>query len=212
MLLLLTCNSFWGVFWIDASTVERIKHSLSGIAKIASPRVEPERERCASYWLSNIKQRWLLLIDNADDRSIPIEEYFPKGKRGHIMVTTRNPAHKMHGNVGPGFFDFERLEVNDANQLLLKAANKTKPHDFKVVSKITTTLEFLALAIIQAGAAIRQGLCTLETYLPFYERSWRSIHRTKFRDEELESPIKKVYATWEAQLLVLGEPLRHGRN
>jgi tetratricopeptide (TPR) repeat protein len=187
---------FWGVFWIDASTTERIKQSLATISKIA--KVEPN-ENAALYWLSNIKQRWLLLIDNADDRSIPLEKYFPKGNRGHILVTTRVPAHKVHGNVGPSFYDFEKLDANDANQLLLRAANKSMSGNLTSVSNITVALDFLALAIIHAGAAIRKGLCTLETYLvPFYENSWKSISRRKYDDDEDESPIKKVYASWEA--------------
>lgn len=152
----------------------------------------------ALYWLSNIKQRWLLLIDNADDRSIPLEKYFPKGNRGHILVTTRNPAHKLHGNVGPGFYDFEKLDAVDANQLLLRAADRQQEQDLTAASTITTALDFLALAIIQAGAAIRQGLCTLENYLPFFERSWKMIsHRRRNSESDIESPVKKVYASWD---------------
>ena len=163
-------------------------------------------ENAALYWLSNIKQRWLLLIDNADDNSISLEKYFPKGNRGHILITTRNPVHKVHGNAGPGFYDFEKLEADEANQLLLRAADQRESHDvtathftakeFTAASSITKALDFLALAIIHAGAAIRQGLCTLETYLPFYEKSWRTI--SKSRNERDESPTSKIYASWEA--------------
>ncbi|KAL9070229.1 MAG: hypothetical protein Q9157_005893 [Trypethelium eluteriae] len=199
-------RNFWGVFWIDASTTETIKHTLSNIARLAE---RDPNENAALYWLSNIKQPWLLLIDNADDHSIPLEKYFPKGNRGHILVTTRNPAHKVHGNVGPGFFDFEKLEVNDANELLVRAAHPVHLRNFNVVQKITKALDFLALAITQAGAAINQGLCTLETYLPFYEKSWRSISQSRRNSDE--SPINRVYASWEANYTYLEASLTNHR-
>ena len=190
----LTLTSFWGVFWIDASNTERIKQTLADIARIA--KVEPNAN-AAMYWLSNIKQRWLLLIDNADDRSIHLENYFPKGNRGHILVTTRNPAHKVHGNVGSGFYDFEKLDANDANQLLLRAADKHKTQNLTTASVITKALDFLALAIIQAGASIREGLCTLENYLPWFEDSWKTISQRR-RGGGLElDPVRKVYASWD---------------
>jgi tetratricopeptide (TPR) repeat protein len=185
------------VFWIDASTTERIRQTLIHIATIAT--VE-HNEAAALYWLSNIKQRWLLLIDNADDPSISLERYFPVGNRGHILITTRRSAHKILGNVGPGFYDFEQLDADDANQLLVRAASKPEYSNASIVSKITKTLSFLALAIIQAGAAITKNMCTFEGYLGFYENGWKKIPRRKSLSgvEDVESPVTKVYQSWEA--------------
>jgi tetratricopeptide (TPR) repeat protein len=132
------------------------------------------------HWLSNLEERWLLLIDNADDPRIELHEYFPKGDRGTIIITTRNPAHKVYGNVGPGFFEFQGMEDDDASALLLRAARLAEPWDADSSSwatKITRQLGFLALALIQAGAAIRNGLCSLKDYLAFYDKDWERIRR-----------------------------------
>ena len=130
------------------------------------------------HWLSNLGEGWLLIIDNADDTSIDLEQYFPKGNRGCVLITTRNPAHKIHGNVGPGYFAFQEMEGDDANALLLRAAHQPEPWDADSSSwaaKITRKLGFLALALTHAGAAIREGLCTLRDYLTFYDKNWERI-------------------------------------
>lgn len=185
---------------MDASTTQRIKQTYAVIAKIGE--VDPN-ENAAMHWLSNLEHRWLLIIDNADDPRIPLEKYLPKGNRGHILITTRNPAHKVHGNVGPGFLEFRGLDNREANDLLLKAANQPIPWDDTCetsASSITETLGFLVLAIVHAGAAIREGLCTLKTYLSFYQRGWKRIRRAREgRGETIDKSDDHmdVYTTWE---------------
>ena len=155
-----------------------MKQTYAEIAKFG--KVEPNHN-AAMHWLSNREERWLLLIDNADDPRIELHEYFPKGDRGRIIITTRNPAHKVYGNVGPGFFEFQGMEDEDASALLLRAARLTEPWDGDSSSwatKITKQLGFLALALIHAGAAIRNGLCSLKDYLAFYDKDWERIRRT----------------------------------
>lgn len=193
-------ENFWYVFWIDASTEERIKQTYAQISKFAE--VEPN-ENAAMHWLSDLEESWLLLIDNADDPKLQIEKYFPKGNRGHVLITTRNPALKVHGNVGPGYYEFHGLGFQEANDLLLKAARVPTPWDSTSemsASAITKSLGFLVLAIVHAGAVIRDGLCTLKTYLGFYERSWIRLRRARTqRGETIDDSTHHmyVYTTWE---------------
>ena len=170
-------DSFWGVFWVDASSHERLKQTYAEIAKFGKVEAEP---RAAMHWLSNCKERWLLIIDNADDSRIDLEEYFPRGERGHIIITTRNPAHRIYGNVGTGAFEFQGMEDDDANTLLLRAARVAEPWDSESSSwavKITKELGFLPLALVHAGAAIQNDLCSLKDYLKFYDEDWERIRR-----------------------------------
>ncbi|KAK3182171.1 hypothetical protein K4F52_006540 [Lecanicillium sp. MT-2017a] len=119
-------EKFWGIFWIDASSPERAKQTFGDIGDMVG--VE-NSHNSVLHWLSNLEHNWLLIIDNADDENIPLEQYFPKGDRGNILVTTRNPAYKVHGNIGPKYYEFQGLELDEAKQLLLIASDTPAPWD-----------------------------------------------------------------------------------
>ncbi|KAK1756233.1 hypothetical protein QBC47DRAFT_342927 [Echria macrotheca] len=189
-------DSFWGVFWIDASTEERIKQTLGAIAGLAG---REKNESAALHWLSNLDHRWLLIIDNADDESVQLERYFPKGNRGNILVTTRNQALTVHGNIGPGFYHFLGLPLSEATSLLLRASKQPKPWDAMCeswASRIADALGYLALAIVHAGAAIRDNLCSLRDYLPYYQRRLQRLLSVKI-DNNTVSTDAAVFTTWE---------------
>ncbi|KAL9601247.1 MAG: hypothetical protein Q9219_002652 [cf. Caloplaca sp. 3 TL-2023] len=177
-------QSFWGVFWINASSRQSVQHTYSTIAQAGG--VEPN-ERAAKDWLANLSRPWLLLIDNADDLSTPLEEHFPEGDRGVILVTTRNPLNRVHGTIGAGSYHFERLGETEANDLLLRAACEPTPWSATArdyATKITNHLGFLALAVLQAGKAIAKRICTLSNYLEVYDRSWQRIRRLRRKSTE----------------------------
>ena len=193
-------DSFWGVFWIDASTEERLKQTLGALAKNYAKR--EKSVATALHWLSNLPYTWLLIIDNADDPGVKLEKYFPRGNRGSILITTKSPAHILHGNVGPGYYDFQGLDYREATSLLLKASSHPAPWDMKLellAAKTAETLGCLALAIIHAGAAISQRLCTLKDYPGYFDRSWRRIRRENIRRKRASDSASNdtVYATWE---------------
>lgn len=119
-------HSYWGIFWINASSDELAKQTFQDIAKIGGVA---DNMSAAKHWLSNLKYRWLLIIDNADNSQVKLDHYFPEGERGHILLTTRIPGHRDYGTVGSQFFHFEGLDPNDGNDLLLKAASKPLPPD-----------------------------------------------------------------------------------
>jgi tetratricopeptide (TPR) repeat protein len=133
--------------------------------------VEPNHA-AAMHWLTTIEKPWLLIIDNADDKNLNLDEYFPKAKRGHILITTRVPGNKVYGNAGS--FKFKGMDEEDASTLLLRSAafDITVPPDADTKSWVTRIIEklgSLALAVIHAGAAIRSSICTLRNYLTFFD-------------------------------------------
>lgn len=143
--------------------------------------MEPN-DRAVKNWLSNLNRPWLLLIDNADDSSVSIEQYFPEGHRGFILVTTRNPSNRVHGTLKSKFYHFERLEISQAADLLLKAACEPQPwipYARKLAGLIAEKLGALPLALVYAGKAIMSRLCSLEDYLDFYAENWQRIRRAR---------------------------------
>ena len=126
-------------------------------------------------WLSNKEDPWLLIIDNADDPDLDMAPYFPAGNRGVILLTTRNPECESHNTVGS--FKCGKLLQEDAVALLLKVAaiedlSEASRHAALDVAK---TLGFLALALVQAGAFIKQRFCTIEEYCDVYSRQQHGL-------------------------------------
>ena len=146
----------------------------------------------------------MLVIDNADDPSIPIDDYFPGGQRGHVLITTRNPDLKKYGNVGRGYFQFQGLEESSADRLLLKAAEVPRTEwqstTMKSASAITKALGYLPLAIIHAGSAIARRLTTLAGYIDYFEETWQTLRwrcqRAGYNLDEFDSR-KNVFASYD---------------
>lgn len=165
--------SFWGVFWIDATTEETAEKDFAAIGRNAKMDSSFEAGR---YWLSNCQEPWLLIIDNADSHEMDVSRYFPAGGRGHIILTTRNPNNRVHATIGEA--NFGGMEVEDAITLLLKSADE-RYDDLsrrQLAKPIISALGYLAIAIIHAGATIRRRISTLEGYLKVYEKELM-IHR-----------------------------------
>lgn len=191
-------HSYWGIFWINASSDELANQTFQDIAKIGGVA---DNMSAAKYWLSNLKYRWLLIIDNADNLQVKLDHYFPEGERGHVLLTTRIPAHRDYGTVGSQFLHFEGLNQNDGNDLLLKAASKPLPPDSlteRLATSITQSLGSLPLALIHAGKAIKRGLCKLDEYLHYHK-----IERQRVRDAQSKGFLRSdeiyinVYSTFE---------------
>ena len=173
--------SFWGIFWIDGSSSDHAKQSFSTIARVG--KVEPN-ERAAKSWLSSLgkDQPWLLIIDNADEASFPVEQCFPDGDSGIILITTRNPMLKVLGTVGPRHYHFGELGERASIELLLRAADEPMPWSQSTLDsakEVCKTLGYLPLALLHAGKTILSPVCTLENYLIFFERNWNRIRKMK---------------------------------
>ncbi|KAF1849642.1 tetratricopeptide repeat domain-containing protein [Cucurbitaria berberidis CBS 394.84] len=181
-------DHFWGVFWVDGSSRHRLKQTFSHNVSIIGG-VEAN-ENAALHWLSNLSEPWLLIIDNADDPDLKLDEYFPRGNRGHVLITTRDPVNKSFGTVGNRFFEFQGLNKDEASCLLLNAAGQIQPWSSamsNVATTIAKTLGYLALAITQAGKTIRQGYCKIHEYLDFYERQWIKTRQRRLAVKERDA-------------------------
>ena len=185
-------HSFWGVFFIDASTSKTVETALSTMA--ATCRIGKNMQdfrRC----LANSVEPWLLIFDNADDPSLDLSHYFPVGNQGTVIVTTRNPECRVHATAGSR--ELRDMEYNEATTLLLASAGKDFDDEYlrSLAQPIVQVLGCLALALLHAGASIRQGIAPLDEYLELF-----SCHRRRLLEYR---PTQKglnyeytVYTTW----------------
>ena len=198
---MLTEGRFWGVFFVDLSSQEAAEKSL-----LAMPNVCHLGDTIEAFkkHLTNSSLPWLLILDNADDPSLEIAQYFPAGNRGTILATTRNVQCRMYATIG--YTELRDMDSDEAIDLLLRSADLDGDHEQLRDSAllIVRTLGFLPLAIAQAGASILQGICTIADYLEIYERS-----RTKlFSERSLQVTAAyeyTVYTTWEISVRSIRE-------
>jgi len=196
-------DSFWAVFTVDASSQDTAQQSFVAIAKLSG--IDPN-ERAAKSWLSSNDRPWLLLIDNADDAKLEVEKYLPDGEHGLTLITTRNPSIKMYGTIGQRFYHFDRLDDEEAGQLLLRAADYQAPLTPLIIQwtkAITRTLGGLPLALIHAGNAIKAKYCGWSDYLIYYDRSWEMIRQSRGIDNNPDAENAnldeyiQVYSSYE---------------
>ncbi|KAM0804164.1 hypothetical protein BDR22DRAFT_885950 [Usnea florida] len=166
-------KEYWGIFWLDGSSVTTAEQGLIDIGRqccISEPSSTVVKSWLASKGPSN-GHRWLLVIDNADILTIDYSEYMPPGKGGDILLTTRNPECAIHHTVGSE--TLHGLELELALNLLLKASLLPESQWEENRKAATVVIEILGshtLAIIQAGAYVRQKLCSLEEYPLIFQK------------------------------------------
>jgi hypothetical protein len=142
-----------------------------------------------------------MVFDNADNLTPEeLEQYFPSGLRGNILITSRNSGLK-HLTLHENSLEVKEMEENEAISLLLKAAclDKSQEDLQADASKIVNELFCIPLAIDQAGAFIAYGDTDIRQYLGEY---------SQYREKLLSYPAFKgaskynrsVYGTWELSI------------
>jgi tetratricopeptide (TPR) repeat protein len=211
-------HKFWGVFYVDGTSE---KHAVTSYVTIATLGGVAPNEKAAKHWLITRALPWLLIIDNVDEEKIRIDELLPHGAKGCCIITTRNPAHVEHGNVGSRFLELLPMEPEEAETLIMKAAEEPKPWPILIVDSARTicqALGFLPLALDQAAKAIRHGICSWAEYLIYFDRQIRRIRRnlhgranSRSREQEYAQENKhsiNVFSTYE----ILYESLQSSRK
>ena len=173
--------------------METAERALSDIGKIGGLG---ENHQAGMYWLTSLDLPWMLVIDNADDPFVDYSRFFPSGDKGHILVTSRLQDCKIHATIG--YHEFRNMEEEDAVTLLLRAADESVDlqESRETAKPIVRALGYLPLALTQAGASIRQKICTLEDYLEVYDSHSSDLMKRRLA-QSTDSYQHSIYTTWE---------------
>ena len=170
---------YWGVFFVDGSSRKNATASYLEIATIGG--VEPN-ERAAKTWLMTPDAPWLLIVDNVDDEEVRLDDLLPQGTKGNILITSRNPGLRSYGNVGKRYVELQTMEKEEANELILRAAEEPSPRPLSIqnaATQICQALGYLPLALVHAARAILENICSWGGYLAYYERQTQHIQRQR---------------------------------
>jgi len=175
------------VFWIHASTVNRVDQAYKDIArKLYLPGWnDPNADalQLVSDWLSDdVHGPWLLVLDNADNIEIffsiksnkssagsgqtaPLVSYLPRSPNGLTLITTKDKR------VGERLTNREKaimvlpMAGPEAERLLWSKVAQEDSLDKTKSSELLEALRYLPLAITQAAAYISENSITVKEYL-----------------------------------------------
>ncbi|GCE28327.1 tetratricopeptide repeat protein [Dictyobacter alpinus] len=168
------------VFWVSAATQESLRTGLVTIAETLQLPEKEERDQnrviqAVKQWFVSHKG-WLLILDNADDITA-IYDVIPSGQPGHLLFTTRAQA---LGSLAQRI-EIETMGMVEGTLFLLRRAkflsseaslDQVAEADLAAAEAIVIEMDFLPLALDQAGAYIEEVGCSLAAYLELYR-----VHR-----------------------------------
>ncbi|KAI9808253.1 MAG: hypothetical protein M1825_004710 [Sarcosagium campestre] len=188
---------YWAIFWVDASSDNRVQQCFTQMARLL--QVDEEVDSVKRK-LANTSQTWLLIFDNADNPNLKLAPYFPAGDRGDIVIASRNPQHQHYSTVGSQ--EVTRLSLHDSTLLLTKVVYGEIDISPRASEERKTIVEIFgghALAIVQAGAYIRETSCSLPDYLELYQRRKKDL--LEYLPTHLGTDYQhSVYATWQVSV------------
>lgn len=194
-------HRYTAVFIIRAASQDTIKESYCRIGQLGGLHPTEDSGR---HTLSQQVKPWLLIIDNADDRSLNPRDLFPHGSGAHILITTRVRDFRGEGTLGS--LELKGLKEPEALQLLLLKAAIPRPWDQGTTAAaelVTKALGYLALALIQAGTCVYRGVCKMDEYLQIHESARPRASSQATKPDKTNNAVEVVFSTFDISLGLL---------
>ncbi|KAL2197093.1 hypothetical protein P885DRAFT_68976 [Corynascus similis CBS 632.67] len=195
------------VFWVHASNAERFRQAYASIAQECRiPRHDDPKIDILTLvkrWLErNDYCQWLIVIDNADDIQLffgqqggselndspndkgNLEQYLPKCRHGAILVTTRNKQVGVKLTKGKHLIEVGKMDEGETNQLLRTSLDGIS-FTSNETSTLSSRLEQLPLALVQAAAFIQENSIDVSKYLELLDSN--DQHLVDLLSEEFET-------------------------
>ncbi|KAF4465147.1 hypothetical protein FALBO_8007 [Fusarium albosuccineum] len=180
------------IFWVHASGSERFIESYAKIAKECRIPGFDESDNdglsVTKDWLESRESgKWLMIIDNADDLQLffpqpdkpsdfssstteKLTQYIPDCAHGSVLITTRNMQVGSRLRKGNLPIEVNKMNDNEAIQLLSQGNGGTNESPEELL-RLSSRLESLPLALVQAAAFIQENSITAGEYLKLLDGS-----------------------------------------
>ena len=162
------------VLWVKADSEDTIISDYVAVAKLLDLPVKNDSDQklvvsAVLNWFKN-NENWLLVFDNADEPSV-LKNFMPLNPKGHILLTSR--AHLFDELDITNQLEMDKMLPDEARKFFIKRTGREnlKSSELKALDELTSELDYLPLAIEQAGAYIKKVECSFEDYLSSYKKS-----------------------------------------
>ncbi|KAJ5528253.1 hypothetical protein N7513_012412 [Penicillium frequentans] len=162
------------VLWAHADGQSKLSESFSIFASelgLGNGLTHAKAKQAVKDYLAIADVDWLMIFDNADgdDKTELLSEFWPRGDRGSILITSRDRTLTNHYQ---GKF-LKELHSSNAVDLLLKLTGMdtltTTMEDRSAAKEIVKRVGFLPLGINQAANLITNLSCSLPEFLGAYD-------------------------------------------
>ncbi len=195
-------QDYEAVLWARAEDHEAL---IASYIALATRLRLPEREskesaviiEAVKVWL-HTHQKWLLLLDNADDLDL-LPPFLPPSAGGHLLITTRASAMQRLATL----LEVEPLSDEQGAVLLLSRAGlltaetegaQASHEDRRVATLLAHELGGLPLALDQAGAYIEANALSVQEYHDLYRTHRLRLFRE--RRSRIRDHPDGVVTTW----------------
>lgn len=209
-------DSQLSIFWVQASNASRFEQDFLQIGRLAnlpaSHASSQDPKQSIKDWLSSeCSGSWLMVVDAADESEVlfgarkaeepmiikGLSEFLPQSPNGFVLFTTRNKKVGVKFATAAGIVTLPHMGAMDAEQLFMARSgeNMTNGED---MTELLGRLEYLPLAITQAGSYISENAISTSEYLrmfTFSESSRIELLSEEFEDAARDGGVANPIAT-----------------
>ncbi|KAG9097415.1 hypothetical protein FRC06_007579 [Ceratobasidium sp. 370] len=192
------------VIYVDASSQLSAISSLEGFAKA---KQIGEAHEDTLRWLGSHRQRWLMVLDNANDPALQLTRFIPPGNLGSILVTTRIASLASLAQPPHSSACVSGMEQEEALELLAKTAVLDVNSDAQRVTaiRLLEDLGYLALAIVQAGRYISRSNLSIDGYREIFTKQRWAIHGAEDGTlANIDNYQRSLHTAWYMSYKLLG--------
>ncbi|RYO85585.1 hypothetical protein DL764_009145 [Monosporascus ibericus] len=212
------------VFWVHADNETTFAQDYKAIAqRLGLDKLDGEKLLMAVRKRIENRPSWLLVLDNADDLALfgvgrvshntshrqaeepaSLYDYVPRCATGTVLWTSRDE--RIVGTlVGPRRgIQVGRMDPGEAKELLETSRNeKVGSEEVIDAEKLLEELQWLPLAISQAGAYLRRTSTPIGEYLLKLaegKERWRVLKATEFDRHRRRGVPNSVLETWSISI------------
>ncbi|KAI0400853.1 TPR-like protein [Xylaria palmicola] len=194
---------YFACLWISADNFTKIQNGLSdcavkmqleGTSMTSDPR---NNAQAMISWLQTTDRSWLVVFDNVDD-SRHLEDFWPSGGTGHIIMTSRSPYIAQFRGSRP--LPLSPLSQDDSKQLFYNIVGWNKcQQNAQEIDEILSEWKGVPLALYHIGSYISRLHIDVKRFINLYKRSAAGLYQSKGFAEEYPHSIATAFSVGQLE-------------